>query len=206
MAKLMAYNEELSGSTDNALNIKYGDTNVAEAIANVQNNVDTVGSFALANRVMISDTWQNRGYSKGEYAIYNNQLYVCILTHASAIVPTNSTYWKATWVGAELMPTTDIYYGTSFKVLKNGNVCTWILTSNPSMNADGITLSELIPSGYRPSASIMTTTKLFNGSSYVDARVRIYADGRIVFSDMWGVAISGLALQYAVTEEFTYVI
>lgn len=155
---------------------------------------------------LVSDEWSNKGYEKGRLVISNNTLYKCIMTHASGIAPTNATYWKATTVGAELMPTTDIYYGTAFKVLKNGNVCTWILTSVPTMNADGTTLSELIPSGYRPSASIMTVTKLFNGSSYVDARVRIYADGRVVLSDMWGVAISGLALQYAVTEEFTYVI
>ena len=95
MAKLMAYNEELSGSTDNALNIKYGDTNVAEALGNVIAKADS-------NRAIISDEWTSKGYSKGDYVIYNNTLYVCILDHASGIVPTNATYWKATTVGKEI--------------------------------------------------------------------------------------------------------
>lgn len=48
------------------------------------------------SKMLISDEWQNKGYSKGDYVIYQNTLYVCILTHSSAIVPTNATYWQAT--------------------------------------------------------------------------------------------------------------
>lgn len=55
-----------------------------------------------AIRNMLSDEWISKAYYKGDYVIYNNTLYVCILTHTSGIVPTNATYWKATTVNLEL--------------------------------------------------------------------------------------------------------
>lgn len=55
-----------------------------------------------AIRNMLSDEWVSKAYFKGDYVIYNNTLYVCILTHTSGIVPTNTTYWKATAVNLEL--------------------------------------------------------------------------------------------------------
>jgi hypothetical protein len=59
-----------------------------------------------ADKDIVSDAWDPDSfeYSAGDYAIYQNKLYKCKLTHTSSlsILPTNTTYWDDTTIGAEI--------------------------------------------------------------------------------------------------------
>lgn len=168
---------KMHAKTDSTVLSRIG--TLENGITEVQNNVNTVGSFALSNRVMISDTWQNRGYSKGEYAIYNNQLYVCILAHASAIVPTNSTYWKATWVANELIPKesygnlqnkVSTYFRQDYSYLhKIGNIVLFQIDIDfQNLNSDFyyvfVTIANM-PSEFIPKDSVYLRCTDINGKS-----------------------------------------
>lgn len=58
---------------------------------------------------IITDAYSStKTYTVGEYCIYNNSLYKCILT-CTNVLPTNTTYWEATSIGDSLKHSLENY-------------------------------------------------------------------------------------------------
>lgn len=101
----------------------------------------------------------------------------------------------------------DTYASTNnmFTIRKQGKFASILLNgSNASFKSDGITLSDTIPSKYRPNTNNDIYTKVYNGSSYVDCRFRVDSYGNVQFMNMTGGSISGIQLQFIVNNCMVY--
>lgn len=81
-----------------------------------------------------------------------------------------------------------------YKSLKNVEI--YFNRNNMSFSADGKTLNQVIPSGYRPSLVFYTLGKIYNGSTYVDCLMTFNTDGTVVISNLFNSAISGAQLGF----------
>ena len=91
--------------------------------------------------------------------------------------------------------------------VKNLNVCSvYLITNSISFNTDNKTLNQVVPTGYRPKRLIDKIAKIYNGSSYVECRVRLNTNGTMVISDFFNNAITNANLGFLQFSEFTFVI
>ena len=80
-----------------------------------------------------------------------------------------------------------------------------IALGSVTFQSDGITLTQVIPEGYRPFTFQQVIGKIYNGSSYVDCQVQMHINGTIKVVSMFGSAISGAQPQYLTPKSYTYV-
>lgn len=76
--------------------------------------------------------------------------------------------------------------------------------SSISMDTDGKTLAQVIPSGFRPAYDASYYSKVYDGSNYVDCRVAISTNGTIQIINLFSGAISGIRPTYVTNRNFVY--
>lgn len=76
--------------------------------------------------------------------------------------------------------------------------------STISMDTDGKTLAQVIPSGFRPAYEASYYSKVYDGSNYVDCRVSIATNGTIQIVNLFSGAISGIRPNYVTNRNFVY--
>ena len=78
---------------------------------------------------------------------------------------------------------------------KTGTIASVLLNAsgvNVTVSADGITLNQIIPTGFRPQRDMKFYGKVYDGSSYVDCLIIIKNNGEISIMNLFGSVISGL--------------
>ena len=55
-----------------------------------------------------------------------------------------------------------------------------------------------------PSTAVFAAGKVYNGSTYVDASITIFADGGCVIQDLWGHEIPGMQVAFLTPNVITY--
>ena len=75
---------------------------------------------------------------------------------------------------------------------------------NVSFNSDGVTVNVTLPDELKPMHNTNVYSKCWDGSSYVDCQLLIWADGKIRFATLSGGAISGLQTSFFQTKPITY--
>lgn len=91
---------------------------------------------------------------------------------------------------------------SAFEVLDN--ITIW-LGNGLTMSADGKTVNQVVPSGFRPYFDAPFYTKVYDGSNYVDAVLTFHAaDGTISIANLFNGAISGIQPNYMATKTFSY--
>lgn len=116
--------EAFSGNADAFKSAMQGVYLYYELTNEIVTNVD--GNEATDND-MISDAWDStKTYSVGDYCIYNNQLWKCLVQN-SGQTPTEGTYWHQTSVGDEFkkikvdfIPESDVTVHTNDTYIING--------------------------------------------------------------------------------------
>lgn len=83
---------------------------------------------------------------------------------------------------------TDTY--NNVPVVKFGNIAFLPSFANAEFFDDGKTICQL-GNKYKPNKVYSQSTKIFNGSSYVDCRIRIDADGYVSITDFYNNPVSG---------------
>ena len=73
-----------------------------------------------------------------------------------------------------------------------------------NIGSEGKTLTQEVPSGYRPYGNSVFVGKTYNGSSYVDCLITIKTDGTITITDLFSSTISGLQANYTAPKQFVY--
>ena len=76
---------------------------------------------------------------------------------------------------------------------------------NGQFSTDGMALQETIPSGYRPNVEQVQSSKIFNGTDYVDCAVWALDDGTVKITNMFGNKLTGVQIQYLQSKLFTYI-
>ena len=84
------------------------------------------------------------------------------------------------------------------------DVITIWLSNGLSMSADGKTLNQVVPAGFRPRFDAPFYTKIYDGSNYVDCILTFYTNGNITMATLFNGAISGIQPNYMATKTFTY--
>lgn len=90
------------------------------------------------------------------------------------------------------------------KVIKTGIEVAVIIYGNVAFEADGKTLSIVIPEGYRTVNDIYFYAKIYDGSSYVDCMITFNTAGQIIVSNLFSGAISGANIFYLRNRSFVY--
>ena len=81
---------------NNSKNGKLESTNTQDAIDEISNILDE-------EKTMISDEWNSAiTYEVGQYCIYNNTLWKCLVQH-NGQVPSEGTYWTKTQIDDEML-------------------------------------------------------------------------------------------------------
>ena len=81
---------------NNSKNGKLESTNTQDAIDEISNILDE-------EKTMISDAWNNSTtYTVGQYCIYNNTLWKCLVQH-NGQEPSEGTYWTKTQIDDEML-------------------------------------------------------------------------------------------------------
>lgn len=96
----------------------------------VQNKIVTEELNNKADKEIISDAWNaSTTYAVGQYCIYNNSLWKCLVQH-NGQTPTEGTYWTKVSVGKEIASVNSslnniIQQGSNYVILKNGVKMCW---------------------------------------------------------------------------------
>ena len=70
---------------------------------NVQDAIDEISNILDEEKTIISDAWNiETTYTVGQYCIYNNTLWKCLVQH-NGQVPSEGTYWTKTQIDDEML-------------------------------------------------------------------------------------------------------
>lgn len=150
-----------------------------------------------ANESLVSDAWVAGVYSAGTYCIHNNILYRA--ERDTSAEPGDSSDWTQRSITDELTPAYEWLDGVS--VRRCGHVA-YLSINAESVKENGMTLATL--PAYLAQAKYVYTSKVYNGSEYVDCCVML-RDGVIDIIDFYGQAIPGVVPAYLRTKDFTII-
>ena len=91
-----------------------------DAAGNLQLQIDDIAD-EKANNDILSDAWNaSTTYAVGQYCIYNNSLWKCLVKHKGQ-TPKTGTYWTKVTVANEITSVNNSFGGLKFGVDSNGN-------------------------------------------------------------------------------------
>lgn len=93
---------------------------------------------------------------------------------------------------------------TALKCYRSVDTGIIIISSSVTFKTDGYTLNQTVPSGFRPVDRFNQLAKVYNGSSYVDCRISVYANGDVTITQLSGGAVSGIQVAYLTPNYVTY--
>ena len=86
---------------------------------------------------------------------------------------------------------------------RKGKTVTLYFTT-PTLNTDGKTLSVILPTEFRPFVNVRVGSKVYNGTSYVDATFTILTDGTMIIGDLYSGAIPKVEVNFFQTRPIIY--
>ncbi len=80
--------------------------------------------------------------------------------------------------------------------VRTGNVVEIIKKGSFTLSADGVTLSVIVPEGFRPYYYYVQQMVVYNGSTYVDCQISVAANGIMTIKNLLGQPIANIQTQY----------
>lgn len=174
-------------------------------------------NIGVAGKIIpvISGTTNNSGYpiSSGEYFEANGTLY-----KATASIPKDNAWSSSATAQGDTVhgALNDGLNALNGKVTLSTNVSVSNLVAHKSLNTifltfynfnisgDGKTLTQVVPSGYRPYTKSVFVGKTYNGSSYVDCIITFNTDGSVTITDLFNNAIANIQAGFITPKQFMY--
>lgn len=138
--------------------------------------------------------------------IKENLMYVDEIGAYENVVPINADQLEGHDAAyfEDLIDQIDYVQVNGLAIHKNNKIVAIYVTSN-YLEGDGMTMGT-IPVGYRPVRESMFYSKCWNGSSYVDCRIRIQTSGVVTLTTPGDSAISGIQPSFIQLKPIMYMI
>ena len=133
-------------------------------------------------------TTASQAYAVGSHAIRNGAFITWKNAKAQGETINDASDYTSGDVASELNVETDTY--NNIPVAKFGNIAFLPSFADAAFFADGKTICQL-GNKYKPNKVYSQATKIYDGSSYVDCRIRIDTDGYVSITDFYNNAVSG---------------